>query len=332
MRRKMIAAEVLAIAASAMVVPTSFGIDYRETWNSYATGTTDPTYNQVWSAYTMAAGTIGDVVLSPVVDGDVPVIGTSGSISTPNSIQYANKNRTLVNSLVDGVANGTLDGTEMSAGQSLIPDQAMALNTTNTLANVDNLQLRISFQFGSTGSNRARTAAYAELGSGALHAPALTGALEPLATAIPLIAIGKLTSNFTNAANTANAQNTSPYFFDGKQWLRLGNLGVLLPANHVAAKIFYDGASTYGWSAYIQFLAGTGTTVSNYTLPLQFDPTVGFDTVSYVLPNQASPTPSGTLPSFDDIWVAGGLVVPEPATMALLGFGFLAICRRRSSR
>lgn len=320
---------ILTLAVPAMAVPTPFGSGYRETWNAYAVGTEDPTYNSVWSAYTIAAGTIGDATFDPVVDGDVPIIGTSGSISTPNSIQYAVKNRALVNSLVDGITNGTAEGTELSAGEKLIPDQAAALNNDGALANYDNLQLRISFQFGSTGTNRARTAAYAELSSGLLHAPALTGALEPLASAIPLIAIGKLTTNFTNAAGTVTGANTSPYFFDGKQWQRLGNLAVLLPANHVAAKIFYDGTSTYGWSAYLQFLAGSGQTVANHTIPLQFDPTVGFDTVSYVLPNSTSPTPGGTLPSFDDVWVGGGLVIPEPATALLLGVAFLAVRRRR---
>jgi hypothetical protein len=182
---------VLAIAVEAMATP--FGVGYRETWNAYGTGNADATYQSVWSCSMITAGTGGNASYGSTTD--YPSIQTVNSISTPNSIGFAAKSRALVNSLVDGVTNGTTDGAELSAGQAIIPDQAAALNTAGTLDNVDNLQLRTFFTMGTT-TNRAKVGVYAELSSGAIHAPALTGALDPLTTSIPLIALGKLNPRF----------------------------------------------------------------------------------------------------------------------------------------
>jgi hypothetical protein len=325
MRSALTVLGVLAIAVPAMAAP--FGVGYRETWNAYATGNADTTYRNVWSCSVMTAGTGGNASYSPTTD--YPSIQTVNSISTPNSIGFAAKSRALVNSLVDGVTNGTVDGTELSAGQAIFPDQTAALNTAGTLDNVDNLQLRTFFTMG-TNTNRAKVGVYSELSYGAIHAPALTGALDPLSTSIPLIALGKLNLSYDNTALTANGSNTSAYFFDGLKWNRLGNIAASGATTDLVAKIYYDGTSTYGWSAYIHWIGtaiGSGSIAT--TIPLQFDPTlVGFNTVSEILPNSGS-NPTSVMPTYDDVWVAGGLVIPEPATAVLLGLGAMFLRRRR---
>lgn len=320
---------VAVLAGSALAVTTPFG-GYRETWDSYATGNADSTYQNVWANYLITPGTNGNANFVQTEEAEYPIIGSFGSVSFPNAIQYAVKNRALVNSLVDGKTNGTAAGAELSAGQVIIPDQSAILNMDNTLGNTDNLQLRTMINFNGNGTNRSRTGHYTELSFGEIHAPTLTGGLESLETAIPLIALGKLDAAVTNADQTINASNTSLYFFDGKAWFRLGSLAVSNGQNIMTAKLFYDGSSEFGWSAYIQFLNNTGQTSSNQIVPLQFDPTVlGFNTVSYILPNAVEVSPGGTLPTFDDVWVAGGLVIPEPTTLIFIGLGSMLLIRRR---
>ncbi len=111
---------LLVVSIASPLAAAPFGLGYRETWNSYATGNADPTYRSVWSAYAITAGTGGNA--SFVSTTDYPTIGTAGAISTPNAIQYAVKNRALVNSLVDGITSGAVGADELSAGQVLIPD------------------------------------------------------------------------------------------------------------------------------------------------------------------------------------------------------------------
>lgn len=336
MRKSLIMLAVLAIAVPAMATP--FGAGYRETWNVYAVGggaagDADPLYQSVWKPYVVTTGTVGDATYAPGTVTAYPTIASANSISSPNSIKYEQKNRALVNKLNDGITNGTLDGTELPLGAVLKPDPSVALDDTRSATNYTNLQLRNYIGF-TAGAARAHTAQYVELSYGEIHAPTLTGGLTPLTEAIPVIALGKFHTQtvdgvpvFTGTGGPS-LNGSAVYLFNGKQWINTG-LATVAGTQGLVAKIFYD-SDLAKWRVKTDWIFSTtpGSMGSSNTFDLAFDPTVlGFDTVSW---NMLNASPSNNAGSYyDDVWVAGGLVVPEPATMALLGMGFLAIRRRR---
>jgi len=319
----------LGLSATSAFALTDFGAGYRETWNNYATGggngaaPVDTQYPKVWASYnaTAAAGGIPTYVPSGI-NGYLGIVG-NGAISTPNALAFEAKNKTMVNSLVDGVTNGTVEAAELVPGRTIIADISKALNTSTASNNYDNLQLRHYFNLGATGSSRARQATYMELSAGVVHAPALTDSLNALATPINVLALGKLNGNFTGVGIDGN--NVAPYFFNGLTWTRLTAMGATTGNQGLSAKIYYD-TNDSTWKAYIHYMfGGTG---SGQTVALAIDPsTVGFDTVSYNMMN-AGQNPSGTL-RYDDVWVAGGQVTPEPTTVGLLAIGGLLLARRR---
>jgi len=323
----------LGLSASSAFALTDFGAGYRETWNNYApgggsAGTADSQYMKVWKVYTVTPGVGGAANYTAGAVTDYPIIVNTSAISTPNAIQYESKNRTLVNSLTDGVTNGTVEAAELVPGRTIIADASKPLNTSTASNNYDNLQLRHYFNLGTTGSARQHQATYMELSAGVVHAPALTGSLwvspEPLPAPINVLALGKLNGNFTGTG--VDGQNVAPYFFNGQVWTRLTALGTTSTQQGLSAKIYYD-TNDNTWKAYIHFMfSGSGT---SQTVPLAIDPsTVGFDTVSYNMMN-ATRNPSGGPLRYDDVWVAGGQVTPEPATVGLLAIGGLLLARRR---
>jgi len=319
----------LGLSATSAFALTDFGAGYRETWNNYAPGggsggTADAQYKKVWAVYTVTPNAGGAATYTPGAVTDYPIIVNTSAISTPNAIQYESKNRTLVNSLVDGVTNGTVEAAELVAGRTIIADASKPLNTSTASNNYDNLQLRHNFNLGTTGSARQHQSTYMELSAGVVHAPALTDSLNALATPINVLALGKLNGNFTGVG--IDGQNVAPYFFNGQTWTRLTALGTTSTSQGLSAKIYYD-TNDSTWKAYIHFLfGGTGT---SQTVALAIDPsTVGFDTVSYNMLN-ATRNPSGGPLRYDDVWVAGGQVTPEPTTVGLLAIGGLLLARRR---
>ncbi len=305
-------------ALAGLTVVSSAGaaaINYRESWDSYAQGQVDPTYTSVWNN---------------ISGGSHPPLG-AGTISTPNAILLDNRNRVLVNSLTDGITNGVPGYSELSAGQKVVatagPLVADPLTTTN-------LQLRW-YATNTANNQRAKNCSYMELGLGSNHAPVGALGLDPLGSAIPLLALGKLNA-LTTSSGGANAGNTSIYFFNGIQWIRAGNVAAGL-ATEVYAEIFYNSGLSK-WQAHIEGMApayvGVGSTFNN--IDLAIDPSAlgsGFDTVSWGEYNVNPITGTGIGiaggTSADDVWVLGGDVVPEPATLGLLCLGGLVLARRR---
>lgn len=285
------------------------GISYHETWDNYATGLVDPTYNAVWTP---------DATISP---GAWNTISTSNPFTPPNSLLLESRNRGLNNSLVDGVDNTGIGGVgvEMSAGERVVPN--------GELGDAENLSLGYYHRMATTAMRRF-IATYAEMSSGDVHAPVGALALDPLANPIPVLAVGKLNSLFTDSGG-GNAENVGIYFFNGQQWVRTA-LGTGTGYNRYWARIFRDG-NDLNW--YAQIREDNSGQSGIYPLAAGLDPqALGFDMVSWRQYNSGSSW-SGTSVA-DDIWLSGGRVVPEPATAAMLvlgGLGLLAGRRRRRS-
>lgn len=284
----------LAVVSSAMAAP----ISYRENWDSYAAGRTDPTYVSVWAC---------------TDETDRPNIQALNAASAPNAIGLELKNRFLVNSLVDGVTNGTVAGTEMNAGEVVKPGQA-------ALGDASNLVMEYRMGFGAN-AQRAATATWMEASFGTQHAP--TSGLTS-GSPIPVLAVGKL-----NAIVDGTAGNNQPYFFNGLNWLRCGNSTFSGTGRNqqLLVKIYYD-AGLALWQAEVKLTGGlyNGTNVFD----LAIDPTTqGFNTVSWAQWNSGSNW-SGAAPTGDDVALSGGIIVPEPATLLVLALGGLPLLRRRS--
>ncbi|MGB9624323.1 MAG: PEP-CTERM sorting domain-containing protein [Phycisphaerae bacterium] len=283
----------LAVVSSATAAP----INYRENWDSYAAGRDDPAYVAVWAC---------------TDETDRPIIQASNAASAPNAIGLELKNRFLVNSLVDGVTNGTVAGTEMNAGEVVKPGQA-------ALGDASNLIMEYRMGFGAN-AQRAATATWMEVSFGTQHAP--TSGLTS-GTPIPVLAIGKL-----NAKVDSTAGNNQPYFFNGLNWFRCGNSTFSGTGRdqQLLVTVYYD-TDLAAWQAQVTLTGGlyNGTNV----FALAFDPTVlGFNTVSWAQWNSGSAW-SGATPTGDDVALSGGMIVPEPATLLVLALGGLPLLRRR---
>lgn len=271
----------------------SASIDYRETWDAYAAGTGDPTYNAVWNP------------IEEIQPSHVPIMGAGPFVSGPNRLQvYVDRNRAMLNPLNDGVTNGTTAGAEMGAGGYVVPTANAPLSF--------GLSVWID-----AATSRRHTPVYTTLGKGNAYPP--IGQMS-LAEPINVLAVGNL------ANHTWGESNNNMYFFNGQEWIRLINASALESAavtdgwNHIQATIFDDGGV---WMAEVN--AGYDGAASQI-VPLAIDPTAeGFDTVGYFNHNPNY----GATWSVDDIWVAGGSIIPEPMTALLLAIGIPAILRRR---
>jgi hypothetical protein len=295
-------------ASVCLVAPVLMGasINYRENWDSYATGRTDPVYTQVWTCD---------------VPTDYPDIGTGNPSTPPNAIQLALKDRTLTNDLTDGITNGTAAGTEMGAGQVVKPGQAPLGDPTNLI-----LEYRVTF---GVGGQRANASSYMEASFNGQHAPTSGTLTGPV---YPVLAIGNLNTKFTDW-NGAGTNNNQPYFFNGQTWLRCGNSTFTFgtaPNNNqqLYATIYYD-SGLGKWQAEIKLVGGLYNGINVYDLA--FDPTAqGFNTVGWAEKNVSPTSWTGNpQPMGDDVALSGGIIVPEPASLMLLTLGGLTLIRRR---
>ncbi len=269
-------------------IASGAGINYHENWDSYAAGETDPTYTSIWN---------NDDNVSP----SYPEVWVTKSFSAPNSLGVLQQNRGIDNSLVDGIGPG-----EMSAGQT-VNGQGLPTDATG-------LDLGV-YIHNSAGGSRQNTSQYVEISLGGVHAPdpsnfasyGLAGALDPLPAPIPVLAIGKLNGLWSTGDGTTTGQRNTIYFFNGQQWINT---------------FMAMGAATNGFNRVWAYIgeslvdsevqgAGSGANAGIARAYLG-----GFDTISYRYFNGGQSI-SGTAAT-DDLWLSGGVIVPEPAALILL--------------
>ncbi len=311
-RTILLVASAVLPGVSALATP----ISYHEHWDSYGIGLADPTYNTVWTPD------------ASVNTGYIQIWNTNTFVA-PNSLLIDARNRALDNSLVDGVSNvgilgpgdpdagGPLrapEGNEMNPGERVLP--------AGDLGDPQNMSLGLYHYMANTAMRR-HIAVYTEVGFGSAHAPWGANALDPLGAPIPVLAVGKLNSTFTDSIG-GNADNVGIYFFNGQQWIRTA-LGSGTGYNRYWADVYYN-LGLGKWQARIRE-ANSGQS-GIYDLATGFNPqALGFNAVSFRELNSGKSWSGNS--AVDDVYLTGGRVLPEPAALALLGLGVLPLLLRR---
>jgi len=165
----------------------------------------------------------------------------------------------------------------------------------------DPLESQFSMWSKNKTAERKYASVFVELSMGEVHAPG-EGYSGPT---LPVIAFGW-------ARGPINGTSITPYFFDGATWKTLSSIDQSAQWNNLNMLVY----SNYVKIENKSFSGVVETETIAYTGP--------FDHISIMSPNN-----DAAERAIDDVWLRGGVYVPEPATLSLLALGGMALIRRR---
>ncbi len=252
-----------AVAATALAAP----MNYHETWDSYG-GPGDPTFLAVWADLDSLNR------FNLLTDNDNAFTG-------PNNLEYpgVNQDRGLINNLADGINNSQATGAELYPGQWVSPaaDSELCVG----------MYLYISAPL----ANRKLVNTIIVISKGGQNVSIPKDATVVLPEPIPALAFG-LINGWPDAGGT-QVNYATPYFFDGKQWVRINAFATATGHNRLWMCIRSDG------SVMLSELKGGGSTTGT----AQY--TGGeFDTLSL----RANDVLGWVTARIDDVFLTGGTI------------------------
>ncbi|HOB75847.1 MAG TPA: hypothetical protein PKG54_15125 [Phycisphaerae bacterium] len=271
------------LASALLIAPvTAAEIYYRETWDTYI-NSGDDVLDAVWATMELPGDPPPEIQrYSLLADGN--------AFSAPMALEYpgAGQHRGWVNNLADGIDNGT--STEMYVGATVSPTPDKPLE----------LGMYLRIQGGVTPNERNLINTIIVLSLGDQNAQIPMDAYTELDQPIPVLAFGMI-NGWPQSSDPADVvKNVSPYFFNGKRWLR-SPLGAVNGYNKLRMMIHADGT--------IQLKESDGTP----TAPYEVHYTGPFDTLSLRTNSLAATKAAHRI---DDIFVLGGEMVGGSPTGA----------------
>jgi len=123
-----------------------------------------------------------------------------------------------------------------------------------------------------------------------------------------------------NAVALGHQKYQGLYFFDGDSWTNIGNYTTGLPYGNNMRYNTGPVTMTITAAGAVEIYAPDSTGTDNFTISAGFE-------FSLLALDHENPLPSGSSPAtYDNL---GLVAAPEPASLALLGLGGLALLRRR---